>query len=185
VVICLGCLAFGGGVAWWAVAIQARPDYLSGALGGMLLTGAGVGLTLPTFMAAGLSSLPPQSFATGAAVINMIRQTGLALGVAILVAVLGSSAGHGAAALHAFRHGWTVIAVLSFATVVPAAALLRTARPGALPPGRALGRALEAGDGRAGGRRGRAFFQEQGLYRAVEPVSARASDSRAFQRPVR
>jgi hypothetical protein len=34
-------------------------------------------------------------------VINMIRQTGLALGVAILVAVLGTSACHSAAALDA------------------------------------------------------------------------------------
>ncbi len=112
-VISLGCLAFGGGVAWWAVAIQAHPDYVSGALGGMLLTGAGVGLTLPTMMATASSSLPPQSFATGSAVINMIRQTGLALGVAILVAVLGTSAGHGGAALGAFRHGWWVIAALA------------------------------------------------------------------------
>jgi len=127
-VISLGCLAFGGGVAWWAVAIQAHPDYGSGALGGMLLTGAGVGLTLPTMMATASSSLPPQSFATGSAVINMIRQTGLALGVAILVAVLGTSAGHGGAALGAFRHGWWVIAALSFASIVPALALLRNTK---------------------------------------------------------
>ena len=123
-VISLGCLAFGGGVAWWAAAIGAHPDYVSGALGGMLTTGIGVGLTLPTLMAAASASLPPPSFATGSAVINMIRQTGLALGVAILVAVLGSSAGRGAAALGAFRHGWWVIAALSFAGIVPALILL-------------------------------------------------------------
>jgi len=126
-VISLGCLTFGGGVAWWAVAIQAHPDYPAGALGGMLVTGVGVGLTLPTMMAAASASLPPQSFATGSAVINMIRQTGMALGVAILVAVLGTSAGHGHAALDAFRHGWWVIAALSFAGVVPALTLARKA----------------------------------------------------------
>jgi hypothetical protein len=38
-------------------------------------------------------------------VINMIRQAGLALGAAILVAVPGSSAGHDSAALVVFRHG--------------------------------------------------------------------------------
>jgi hypothetical protein len=38
-------------------------------------------------------------------VINMIRQTGPALGAAILVAVADSSAGHGSAAPGAFRHG--------------------------------------------------------------------------------
>jgi EmrB/QacA subfamily drug resistance transporter len=126
VVIALGSLAFSAGVAWWAIAIQVQPDYASGALGGMMITGVGVGLTLPTMMAAGSSALPPQSFATGSAVINMLRQTGLALGVAILVAVLGNVTYHGSAALDAFRHGWWVIAALSVAGIVPALTLLRS-----------------------------------------------------------
>jgi len=153
-VITLGCLAFGAGVAWWAVAVTAHPDYVSGVLGGMLVTGVGVGLTLPTMMATASASLPPQSFATGSAVVNMIRQTGLALGVAILVAVLGTSAGHGGAALDAFRRGWWVIAALSFASVVPALALLPRSRP-------PHGRALDPGDGLALSGRIRAFFQRQ------------------------
>jgi EmrB/QacA subfamily drug resistance transporter len=129
-VVAAGSLAFGAGLAWWAIAAGIRPDYASGVLGGMLLTGAGVGLTLPTVMATASSSLPPQSFATGSAVINMIRQTGLALGVAILVAVLGSSSGgRGAAVLGAFRHGWWVTAALSFAGIVPAIILLRRPAP--------------------------------------------------------
>jgi EmrB/QacA subfamily drug resistance transporter len=123
-VIALGCLAFGGSVAWWAAAITVHPDYVSGALGGMLMSGVGVGLTMPTFMAAGSSSLPPQAFATGSAVINMLRQTGLALGVAILVAVLGNVSYHGSVVLDAFRHAWWVIAALSVASIVPALALL-------------------------------------------------------------
>jgi EmrB/QacA subfamily drug resistance transporter len=128
VVIALGCLAFSAGVGWWALAISVRPDYVSGALGGMMITGIGVGLTLPTMMAAGSSSLPPQSFATGSAVINMLRQTGLALGVAVLVAVLGNVRYHGSAVLGAFQHAWWVTAALSFASIVPALALLRNQR---------------------------------------------------------
>ena len=50
-VIAVGSFLFGAGVAWWALAMTAEPDYLKGALGGMLLTGIGVGLTLPTMMA--------------------------------------------------------------------------------------------------------------------------------------
>ncbi len=57
----------------------------------MILTGIGVGLTLPTMMATASASLPPPSFATGSAVINMVRQIGIALGVALLVAVLGTA----------------------------------------------------------------------------------------------
>jgi MFS family permease len=124
VVITIGTLAFSAGVAWWALGVGLHPNYLSGVLGGMILTGIGVGLTLPTMMATASSSLPPHSFATGSAVVNMIRQAGLALGVAILVAVLGSSR-HGSTELNAFRHGWWVIAAIAVGSVVPAVALLR------------------------------------------------------------
>ena len=103
---------------------RCNPNYVSGVLGGMILTGIGVGLTLPTMMATAASSLPPQSFATGSAVINMIRQIGLALGVAVLVAVIGTAAGHDSTALDAFRHGWWVSAAISFVGIVPALSLL-------------------------------------------------------------
>ncbi len=124
-VIALGSLVFGIGVGWWALAITVQPNYVSGVLGGMILTGIGVGLTLPTMMATAASSLPPQSFATGSAVINMIRQTGLALGVAVLVAVLGTASGHDRGVLDAFRHGWWLSAAASFAGILPALVLLR------------------------------------------------------------
>ncbi|MBL7497630.1 MFS transporter [Frankia sp. CNm7] len=130
--ITAGSVIFGAGVAWWALAIGTEPNYVSGVLGGMILTGLGVGLTLPTMMATASASLPPPEFATGSAVINMIRQTGLALGVAILVAVLGGAAQTGE--LHAFRTAWWVTAGISLAGVVPALALLR--RPAAQRRGR-------------------------------------------------
>ena len=116
-VIGLGASLFAAGVLWWALATGATPDYSGEMLGGMLVTGVGVGLTLPTFMAAGASSLPPQSFATGSAVINMLRQVGLAVGVALLVAVLGSASGP-AAQRTAFHHGWILIAAVSIAAAV-------------------------------------------------------------------
>ena len=60
----------------------------------------------------------------------MIRQTGFALGIAVLVAVLGTRAAHpGGPVLHVFRDGWWVIAGISFAGIVPALALLRRAAP--------------------------------------------------------
>ncbi len=78
-------------------------------------------------MATGASSLPPQAFATGSAVINMMRQVGLAIGVAVLVAVLGSPTSP-AAQLSAFQHGWTVIAAVALCAAVAGAVLLRTRR---------------------------------------------------------
>jgi EmrB/QacA subfamily drug resistance transporter len=133
VVMGLGSLVFAAGVAWWALAATTTPDYVSGILGGMILGGAGVGLTLPTMMSTAAGSLPPKAFATGSGVINMIRQTGLALGVAVLVAVLGTDGTHGTAPLAAFQHAWWVTAAIAVAGVIPAVILLRPARPAAAP----------------------------------------------------
>jgi EmrB/QacA subfamily drug resistance transporter len=104
-----GSFVFAVGVSWWALAIGLQPDYTGAVLGGMLLTGMGVGLTLPTYMSTAAGSLPPHAFATGSAVVNMLRQVGLAVGVAVLIAILGSATDP-AQRLSAFRHGWTVIA---------------------------------------------------------------------------
>jgi len=135
------------GVAWWALAIGLQPDYVGGMLGGMLLTGVGVGLTLPTLMATAAGSLPAPSFASGSGVVNMVRQVGMAIGVAILVAVLGApdtSVGR----LDAFRHGWWVIAAIA-ATGAVAAVLLRRPRPAAAPVADAVADAETAGPGLA------------------------------------
>jgi EmrB/QacA subfamily drug resistance transporter len=127
-VIAVGSTFFAAGVAWWAVAVGIQPDYVGEILGGMLFTGIGVGLTLPTLMATASSSLPPQSFATGSAVVNMIRQIGLAIGVAVFVAVVAVP-GSPVERLAAYRRGWWVIAAIALAGVVPALVLLHARRP--------------------------------------------------------
>jgi EmrB/QacA subfamily drug resistance transporter len=116
-VIAAGSAIFCAGIAWRAAVSGATPDYVGDMLGGMLLTGIGVGLTLPTFMATATSSLPPRSFATGSGVVNMMRQVGLAIGVAVFIAVLGTPATT-AAAVSAFRDGWVVIGAISAASAV-------------------------------------------------------------------
>jgi EmrB/QacA subfamily drug resistance transporter len=131
VVISLGTAAFAAALAWWALAVTTSPNYVSGVLGGMILSGVGVGLTLPTLMATAAGSLPPHAFATGSGVINMIRQTGLALGVAVLVAVLGTDAAQGVPQLATFQRAWWIAAATALVGIVPAIALLRTTRPGA------------------------------------------------------
>jgi len=81
-------------------------------LPGMLLTGTGVGLTLPTLVSAAVSAVPPQRFATGSGIVTMARQVGIVLGVAILVTVLGHPSGPGA--LNVFQHATVVLAVAAF-----------------------------------------------------------------------
>jgi hypothetical protein len=124
VVVAIGSVCFATGVGWWALCVGLHPDYVGDILGGMILTGVGVGLTLPTLMATAAASLPPPSFATGSAVVNMIRQIGLAIGVAVLVAVIAVPA-TSLERLAAFRRGWLVTAAISLVGVVPALVLLR------------------------------------------------------------
>ena len=123
-VVVLGSIAFAGGVAWWALATTATPDYAAGVLGGMILTGVGVGLTLPTMMSTASSALPPHAFATGSGVVNMIRQTGLALGVAVAVAILGTSFAR-PDVVSVFHRAWWVTAAMALGGIVPALFVLR------------------------------------------------------------
>jgi hypothetical protein len=126
-VIVAGSTIFAAGVAWWAIVAGLEPDYVGEMLGGILLTGIGVGLTLPTLVATGSASLPASAFATGSAVVNMFRQIGLAVGVAVLIAVLGSPHSP-AAVLTAYQRAWTVTAGIALAGGVVGLALLTARR---------------------------------------------------------
>jgi MFS family permease len=123
----LGSVSFAAGALFWVVAVGRDAHYVSAMLPGALLTGIGVGLTLPTLTASAAQSLPAQRFATGSAVIHMSRQVGYTLGVAILVAVLGTP-GTATERLDAYRRGWAVIAGLALLAAV-AVLFLRRARP--------------------------------------------------------
>jgi EmrB/QacA subfamily drug resistance transporter len=123
-VIAVGASIYAIGIAWWALRAGLRPDYVGQVLPGTLLTGAGVGLTMPTFMSTGAGALPPQAFATGSAVLNMLRQVGLAVGVAVFVAVVGTPKS-AQASLSAWQHGWIVIAGIALVAALVGAVTLR------------------------------------------------------------
>ena len=106
-----GALLFAAGMLWFRAHISASPNYATALLPAQLLGGAGVGLVLPTLSAAATGPLPPARFATGTAVLGMSRQLGSALGVAILVAIIGHPSPGGA--VDAFRNGWTFMIVAS------------------------------------------------------------------------
>lgn len=126
-IIAAGCAIFSAGAIWWAFAAHLHPDYAGEMLGGMLLTGVGTGLALPTLMATGSASLPAHSFATGSAVVNMVRQIGMAIGVAVFVAVLGTP--HSANdTVDAYRSSSLVIGAIALAAAGVALALLSRRR---------------------------------------------------------
>jgi MFS family permease len=126
----LGCSVNVGAQLLWLTQIQAHPAYLTHLLPAQLLGGAGVGLTIPSLLAAGSASLPPDRFGTGSGILNMARQVGTVLGVAGLVAILARLQPGDPVAT--FRHGLVMIVAFFAAAGLIAAGLL-TGRPG-LPP---------------------------------------------------
>lgn len=128
VVIAIGASLFAVGAVWCAVFAGLRADYFADMFPGLVIIGVGVGLTLPTMMASATSELSPENFATGSAVVNMLRQVGLAIGVAVLVAVLGTPrSAHGI--LAAFDRAWLVIGAVAAASALTSLAILGVRRP--------------------------------------------------------
>ena len=83
----------------------------------MLLTGIGVGLALPTLISTSATALPAERFGTGSAIVNTSRQVASALGVAILVTILGSPASPEAARA-VFQHGWITAGAANLAAAL-------------------------------------------------------------------
>jgi EmrB/QacA subfamily drug resistance transporter len=107
-----GALLFAAGGIWFRTHMGATPNYAGAMLPAQVLGGMGVGLVLPTLSAAATGPLPAARFSTGTAVLGMSRQLGSALGVAILVAIIGHPSP--ATVVDVFRNGWTfqIIAAL-------------------------------------------------------------------------
>jgi EmrB/QacA subfamily drug resistance transporter len=101
-----GPLFFAAAAVLWALAVTVRPDYWAVFFPGLILAGVSSGLSqAPLF--ASTSSLDARRAATGSAVLNMARQVGSALGVALLVAIYASP---DPSSLAAFRRGWVFMA---------------------------------------------------------------------------
>jgi MFS family permease len=114
-VLMTGFAVFAGGLVWYATRIGLRPEYLSLWLPGTLVVGLGIGLTFPVLSAAAVSSLHPERFAVGSAVNQTARQVGGAVGVALLVVILGVPT-EAAEALHHFHHLWWFVATMALAS---------------------------------------------------------------------
>jgi EmrB/QacA subfamily drug resistance transporter len=90
---------------WQFAALGDPAAYAAHFLPASILSGAGVGLSQTAIMTAGAAVLPEHRYATGTGVLNTSRQIGSALGVAVLVSLLGT----GATAAD-YRAGWLVMA---------------------------------------------------------------------------
>ena len=116
VLVVPGALSMTAGVLWLATRTGADPAYLTHFLPASILIGIAIGFALPTLGAAGAHVLEPHQFGAGSAVGATARQLGAVLGVAVLVAVLGTPGP--TEALAAFHHSWAVIAAAAAACAV-------------------------------------------------------------------
>jgi EmrB/QacA subfamily drug resistance transporter len=111
----LGATAMALSGLYWLLFATASPDYLL-FLPGMILGGIGAGLTqAPLFASA--ATLSAHRATTGSAVLNMARQVGSAVGVAVLVALMASQHPD---QLGLFDRGWA----LQFGAAAAAAIVL-------------------------------------------------------------
>ena len=131
-----GALVWAGAYLWYHQQVGLVPAFWAEWLPGQVLSGIGVGATLPLLGSAALAAVPGGRYATASAVVSSARQLGGVLGIALLVVILGDPTP--ATAVAAFHDGW-VLSIVAFVVV----ALV------ALPLGR-----LQRGARRGGGDRG-------------------------------
>ncbi|MEW1659569.1 MFS transporter [Streptomyces sp. NPDC093707] len=120
----IGALCFVAAALWWIVLAgdgSGGTRYAVCFLPGLVFAGLGTGLYQPVMFAAA-GSLTGGQLALGSGVLMVSRQAGTALGVAVLVAVMG---GQQHPAFGALRAGWGIAAVTSALAVVAAVTLRR------------------------------------------------------------
>jgi EmrB/QacA subfamily drug resistance transporter len=109
-VLSAGAVFWTSGLALNAAVVGAGPHWATHWLPAALLTGLGIGLTLPVQSGAAAQALPPARFALGSAINASLRQLGAVLGISLFVAVLGNPSP--ATAVTAFHHVWWLFAAL-------------------------------------------------------------------------
>jgi NTE family protein len=111
-VLVAGGLLWGGAVMWFVERVGTTPDFAREWLPGMVLLGIGAGTLFPNLSGAAVATAPGNSFATATGMNSVARQIGAALGVAIVVAIIGIPTP--ATAHTAFQHAWMFGAVCLF-----------------------------------------------------------------------
>lgn len=109
-----GAIVWAGAYLWYHQQVGLQPAFWTEWLPGQVLSGIGVGATLPLLGSAALAAVPGGRYATASAVMSSARQLGGVLGIAILVVILGDPTP--ATAVAAFRDGW-VLSICAFLVV--------------------------------------------------------------------
>lgn len=98
----VGSVAMAVAALYWIISVHAQPAYWSEMFPALVIEGISGGLSqAPMFVTAG--TLPPDRATTGSAVLNMSRQIGSAVGVAVLIALTANGN-----PVNGFDHVWGV-----------------------------------------------------------------------------
>ena len=84
-----GALVWAAAYVWYHQRVGLQPAFWAEWMPGQVLSGIGVGATLPLLGSAALAAVPGGRYATASAVVSSARQIGGVLGIALLVVVLG------------------------------------------------------------------------------------------------
>ena len=104
-VLIAGGLIWGGGLLWLIERMTVTPQYLTVFLPGVVLLGLGTGTLFPNLTGAAVASAPGESYGSATGLNSVARQVGAALGVALVVTIIGTPSP--LTALSAFQHAWT------------------------------------------------------------------------------
>jgi NTE family protein len=111
-VLVAGGLLWGGAVLWFVERVGTTPDFAGQWLPGMVLLGIGAGTLFPALSGTAVAAAPGDSFATATGMNSVARQVGAALGVAVVVAIIGTPTP--ATAYAVFHTAWTFGAICLF-----------------------------------------------------------------------
>jgi len=118
-----GAVCIAASMTWLRTATHGEPNYWFGYLPGAVLLGVGIAASLPMIATAVVRGIGPDQLSLVSASNRTFLQLGNAVGVAVVVAVLGSGA-----ALDEFHTAWTVLGVPAVGCALGLVVAGRTAR---------------------------------------------------------
>jgi len=116
-----GAIVWAAAYLWYHQRVGLEPAFWAEWMPGQVLSGIGVGATLPLLGSATLAAVPGGRYATASAVASSARQLGGVLGIAILVVIIGEPSP--ATVVASLHEGW-VLSIVAFLVVAVLAAPL-------------------------------------------------------------
>ncbi|MFC0196581.1 MDR family MFS transporter, partial [Microbacterium arthrosphaerae] len=131
-IIAAGFVVWALGYVWYLTVVEVTPDFWLQWLPGQIISGVGVGATLPLLAASTLATQPGGRYATASAVISSARQIGGTIGVALLVVILGTPTA--LTVVDDLRDGWK-LCIASFVAGAVITLFMGRVRPPAVEAG--------------------------------------------------